>query len=76
MNKLRENANYTGAFIVENSEPRHLPYFTGMRSLWLKQCLSQRKAKKDTKKLGEIRRKGEYFRNIKAICNSTTVSSA
>ena len=46
MNKLRENANYTGAFIVENSEPRHLPYFTGMRSLWLKQCFPKEKQKK------------------------------
>ena len=50
--KLRENANYTGAFIVENFKPSFQDIyleFTGMKSLWLKQCISQRKAKKDTK---------------------------
>ena len=52
MKKLRENANYTGAFIVENFKPSFQDIyleFTGMKSLWLKQCISQRKAKKDTK---------------------------
>ena len=52
MKKLRVNANYTGAFIVENFKPSFQDIyleFTGMKSLWLKQCISQRKAKKDTK---------------------------
>ena len=52
MKKLRVNANYTGAFIVENFKPSFQDIylkFTGMKSLWWKQCISQRKTKKDTK---------------------------